>query len=227
MELVMGDRRWPVGPGETAMVPAGAMHRDAFETAEDLDILFCSFTWPPADAYFQRVDNDTLAQMSTDRRTQLRAMFDQLRADPPGEGPVDRTLLQVRLLAILVFILRQETGDAPAETQNASRRLMLRAKEYIHTHYGEYIGLEDIAAALHVSPYHLCHVFSRESDFTLFGYVMQVRMNEAKKLLRTSRLNVSEIGRAVGYRDPNYFSKAFRKHVGQSPTGYAASKPSD
>jgi two-component system response regulator YesN len=78
-----------------------------------------------------------------------------------------------------------------------------------------------------VSPYHLSHVFSRESDFTLWGYLMQVRMTEAKKLLRTGRLNVSEVGRAVGYEDPNYFSKAFRKHVGQSPTGYAASKSSE
>jgi AraC-like DNA-binding protein len=203
------------------------MHRDAFDPAEDLDILFCSFTWPPADAYFRCVDNDTLAQMPADRRAQLRATFDQLRAGPPGERPVDRALLQVRLLAILLFILRQEAGDTPAETEDASRRLMLRAKEYIHNHYGKCIGLDDIAGALHVSPYHLSHVFSRESDFTLWGYLMQVRMTEAKKLLRTGRLNVSEVGRAVGYEDPNYFSKAFRKHVGQSPTGYAASKSSE
>ncbi len=227
MELVMNDRCWPLGPGDTAMVPAGAMHRDAFDTAEDPDILFCAFTWPPADAYFRSVDNDTLAWMSSDRRTQLRAMFDQLRGDPAGERPVDRALLQVRLLAILLFILRQEAGDAPREVEDASRRLMLRAKEYIHNHYGECIRLDDIAAALHVSAYHLSHVFSRESDFTLWGYLMQVRMNEAKKLLLTGRLNVSEVARAVGYEDPNYFSKAFRKHVGLSPTEYAASKPSE
>ncbi|MBN2583643.1 MAG: AraC family transcriptional regulator [Planctomycetes bacterium] len=226
MELVMGDRRYRVGPGDTALVPAGAMHRDEFDTAKGLDILYCSFTWPLADAYFKRVDNDTLAAMSSDRRTQLVAMFDQLRADPPGESAASRALLRVRLLAILLFILRQQDDEPSPETESASRRLMLRAKEYVHAHYAECVGLNDIAEALRVSPYHLSHVFSQESDFSLFAYLMQVRMSKAKELLRVRRLNVSEVSRAVGYQDPNYFAKVFRKHVGKSPSAFAAARRS-
>jgi AraC-like DNA-binding protein len=226
MELVMGDRRYRVGPGDTAVVPAGTMHRDEFDTTTSLDALFCSFTWPLAEAYFERVGNDTLANMSADRRTQLVAMFDQIRADPLGESPASRALLRTRLLAILLFILRQEDDEPSPEEESASRHLMLQAKEYLHAHYSDCIALNEIATALRVSPYHLSHVFSQESDFSLFGYLMQVRMNKAKELLRARRQNVSEVSRAVGYQDPNYFSKAFRKHVGKSPSAYAAEKPS-
>lgn len=221
MELVVGDTRHKLQPGDTALVPDGTLHRDEFDTAEGLDILYCAFDWLPAAAYFKRVSNDIPASMSDDRRAQLIAMFDQLRADSMGDGPAERALLRARLMAILLFLLREATVQPAPETPSVSRHLMLRAKQYVHAHYADCIALEEIADALHVSPYHLSHVFSRESDFSLFAYLMQVRMDKAKELLVAGRANVAEVSRAVGYQDPNYFSKAFRKHVGQSPRQYA------
>ncbi len=221
MELVTADSRHRLGPGDTAVVASGSMHRDEFDTAEELDILYCAFDWPPADSYFRHVSNDVPARMSDDRRAQLIAMFDQLRAPSVGEGPAERALLRARLLAILLFLLCEALEQPPAEAPSVARNLMLRARQYVNVHYAECIALNDIADALHVSPYHLSHVFSRESDFSLFAYLMQVRMDKAKELLLAGRHNVSEVSRAVGYQDPNYFSKAFRKHVGQSPRQYA------
>lgn len=221
MELVTDDRRRRLGPGDTALVPAGTLHRDEFDTDEGLDILYCAFNWPPAARYFELVSNDAIASLSPDRRAQLTTMFDQLRSDTAGEGAADRALLRVRLLAVLLFLLREATERPSGDAASASRLLMLRAKQYVHAHYAECVALDDIAAALDVSGYHLSHVFSRESDFSLFAYLMQVRMDKAKELLAAGRLNVSQVSRAVGYQDPNYFSKAFRKHVGLSPRDYA------
>ncbi|MFW6154750.1 MAG: AraC family transcriptional regulator [Planctomycetota bacterium] len=221
MELVTEDRRRHLGPGDTALVPAGAMHRDEFDTEAGLDILYCAFDWPPAGWYFELVSNDTIAALSPDRRAQLAAMFDQLRTDTAGQGDADRALVRARLLAVLLFLLREATERPSRDAASAAQRLMLRAKQYIHDHYAECVALDDIAEALDVSGYHLSHVFSRESDFSLFAYLMQIRMNRAKELLAAGRLNVSQVSRAVGYQDPNYFSKAFRRHVGLSPREYA------
>lgn len=221
MELVIGRRRYGLGPGDTAVVPVGVEHRDEFDTDEGLDILYCAFQWSAADAWFRHVSNDTLRNMSADRRAQLRALFDQLRADGPGEGAADRALLRARLLTILLLMLRETVAEPSGEAPSAARQLMLRAREYVHAHYAECVALDDIAEALDVSPWHLSHVFSRESDFSLFAYLMQVRMDRARELLAEGRLNVSEVSRAVGYQDPNYFSKVFRKRVGSSPRDYA------
>ncbi|NLF31850.1 MAG: AraC family transcriptional regulator, partial [Planctomycetes bacterium] len=221
MELVTADRRRRLGPGDTALVPDGTWHRDAFDTHEGLDILYCAFDWPAATRYFEQVSNDTIAALDGDRRAQWTAMFDQLRSDTRGDGQADRALLRVRLLAVLLFLLREATGRPSREPSSASRQLMLRAKQYVHAHYAECVALDDIAEALDVSGYHLSHVFSRESDFSLFAYLMQVRMDKAKELLAAGGMNVSQVSRAVGYQDPNYFSKAFRRHVGLSPRQYA------
>ena len=71
-----------------------------------------------------------------------------------------------------------------------------------------------MASALHVSGYHLSHVFSRESNFSLFAYLTAVRMEKAKALLAEGELTVSQVAHAVGYATPNYFSKVFRKQCG-------------
>jgi len=71
-----------------------------------------------------------------------------------------------------------------------------------------------------VSPFHLSRMFSQESDFSLFEYLSEVRINEAKKLLRDGRLLVSEVAERTGYDNGNYFAKVFRRKVGCSPGKY-------
>jgi two-component system response regulator YesN len=55
---------------------------------------------------------------------------------------------------------------------------------------------------------------------TFVSYLMHIRMEEAKSLLRTTDLKAFEIADKVGYTDPNYFSFSFRKQVGISPKEY-------
>ena len=54
-------------------------------------------------------------------------------------------------------------------------------------------------------------------------WVLQVKMERARVLLRTRRLSVAEVGAAVGIADPYYFSKCFKKVIGQSPQAYRQS----
>jgi AraC-like DNA-binding protein len=70
--------------------------------------------------------------------------------------------------------------------------------------------------------YYLSHVFSEESDFSLFHYLTLLRLDRAKLHLREGRLNVAEVAAAVGYDNANHFSKLFRRHVGCAPREYAA-----
>ena len=70
----------------------------------------------------------------------------------------------------------------------------------------------------------LAHIFSKESGFTLSSFLTQVRMQKAAELLSDPAAQVAEVAYAVGYEDANYFSKAFRRHFGYSPTRYRVRK---
>jgi len=177
------------------------------------------------------VPPQALERLSPGCRSQLAALADLLRADLAQGGEMDQLVARSRVLTALMLIYRdlaptpEGTEERPAAAYGEVRRheLMSRARQYIQQHYARPVSLDDIAEELHVSGYYLSHVFSSESDFTLFSYLTTVRMERAKALLLGVGMNVSQIARAVGYQSPNYFSKVFRRHFGCSPREFVAS----
>ncbi|MDR0718358.1 MAG: helix-turn-helix domain-containing protein, partial [Treponema sp.] len=101
---------------------------------------------------------------------------------------------------------------------------LVKAIEFIHAHYTEGLQLSAAADAAQISPAYLSRLFSEHLKTTFIDYITDLRIENAEKLIRESRMNMKEIAFAVGYQDPNYFSKIFRKATGLPPTSYAIEK---
>lgn len=101
-------------------------------------------------------------------------------------------------------------------------RLMMRAKEYIESNFQlNSCSLSQLADTLEVSPYYLSRLFKRHGQDNFKDQVISLRMEKAKDLLRTTNLTTKEISHQIGYDDPNYFSRAFKKYAGMPATIYA------
>jgi two-component system response regulator YesN len=100
----------------------------------------------------------------------------------------------------------------------------MNAMEYIHEHYAEPIQLSSAAEAAKVSATYLSRLFSEYIQSTFIDYVTALRIEQAEKLIRETRLNIKEVAFAVGFQDANYFSKIFRKITGLPPSVYAVEK---
>ena len=85
----------------------------------------------------------------------------------------------------------------------------------------EHLSLGAVARSIATSRRQLQRVFC-EHDTSFRTEVQRVRMSRAAQLLRDERLAVSEVARAVGYRQPAQFSKAFRRHHGVPPSALRA-----
>lgn len=95
------------------------------------------------------------------------------------------------------------------------------AMQYIlYNYYYPDISLEFLARNLAISKNYLCKIFHDSTGKTPIEYLIELRMEDARKRLTQSNGTVSEIAKAVGYRDPLYFSKEFRKKYGKSPVQY-------
>lgn len=94
------------------------------------------------------------------------------------------------------------------------------AMDYIRKNYARKISLEDIAAFLNLSPTYFSNLFKKETGDNFSNYLTTVRMEEAKRLLRQSNMNIAEIADHVGYGDARYFSRMFVKTVGLKPSQY-------
>jgi two-component system response regulator YesN len=89
---------------------------------------------------------------------------------------------------------------------------------YIAAHYGEQISLEDAAAYAGISPAHLSRLFSVETGTTFSHQLAQHRITRACKELREGKRSIKEISALCGYPDANYFSRAFKKLLGLTPS---------
>lgn len=90
----------------------------------------------------------------------------------------------------------------------------------IQNQYTENLSLDDVAQQVFISPYYLSHLFREELGVTFLEYLTRTRMDEAKRLLSDRSLTIMDISTQVGYEDPNYFSKVFKKNIGVSPNQY-------
>ncbi len=98
--------------------------------------------------------------------------------------------------------------------------LVQKTINYIHKNFSTISSIEEIASQLFVSYSHLRNVFKKELGITIYDYLLSVRMEEAKKLLSTSKMNLTQIAYKVGYSDYDYFKTVFAKYNGITPREY-------
>lgn len=96
---------------------------------------------------------------------------------------------------------------------------ILKAKEIIDHNYHQNLTLEEIARSVSISPYYFCRLFREELGVSFTEYLTKVRLGKAVDLLAQG-LSVKECCFALGYNDPNYFSRIFRKYYQVSPSEY-------
>lgn len=129
-----------------------------------------------------------------------------------------------RLVALSHALLAElaETSGGRSEMLQAQAPQMLRLEALIADHMGDGWGAGDYATALHMTPGHLNRIVRRATGASLSSYLEVTVMTEACRLLAFTRLSVAEVGYRLGYTDPPYFSRRFRKRMGETPTGYRA-----
>jgi len=98
--------------------------------------------------------------------------------------------------------------------------IIAKAVDYMLEHYKQDITLGSLSKELTISPGYFSRLFKEELGTPFKNYLTGIRMFRAKELLLKGSLTVSEIASEVGYQDPNYFSEAFKKHEGMSPSEY-------
>lgn len=108
-------------------------------------------------------------------------------------------------------------------TVSRKQNLVNDALHYIDGHYNEEITIDQIAQELLISPTYLSRIFKEVQDISIINYLIDIRMNHAATLLKESNLAVKEVAELVGYQDPLYFSKQFKKYFGETPTNYKQS----
>lgn len=104
--------------------------------------------------------------------------------------------------------------------QNPSGVLIDHLKTYIAEHLGEDLSLNRLAQHVHMNPSYLSRVFSQHTNEQLIPFITKLKMEQAQSMLLGGQMKIGEIAKRLGYDNPNYFAKLFRKSTGKSPQDY-------
>lgn len=99
-------------------------------------------------------------------------------------------------------------------------KIMDKVMIYISNNIKKNITLEEISKYVNMSPSYFSRTFKKEIGMNYTTYLMNKKMEVAKKLLADTTIPVNNIALELSYKEANYFSKVFRRHVGKTPTAY-------
>ena len=121
--------------------------------------------------------------------------------------------------ADLAAQLRRVGTGAGARAPQTSL-LVKQAIAYMQAEHQRPLSRQEIAASLGISQAYLSTIFQQELGLTPWDYLNRYRVARARTLLRESGVSVTEVAVRVGFNDPSYFGRVFRRVVGCSPQQY-------
>ena len=128
-------------------------------------------------------------------------------------------LLAMYLQQIFLLVQRTRQERKPTVTTYIQEE-MEYARRYFNEHYNEPISIQEYAESRNMSVCYFQRNFKQIVNHTPMQYLLTIRVNNAASLLETTDYSMAEIAAIVGYEDPLYFSRVFRKIKGMSPTEY-------
>jgi AraC-like DNA-binding protein len=123
-------------------------------------------------------------------------------------------------LTLLLVGVSRLAADVVGDLRLNDEPLLAEVFGFIEERYREPISLKDVARAVSLSRGHLTTVVRRKTGRTVQEWIAERRMSEARRLLLQTDLAVEEVGRRVGYGDPGYFVRSFRRAHGMTPLGW-------
>ena len=140
----------------------------------------------------------------------------------------DRSKAVNALMTSLVNANRQEACEITRKfletlldsQRDDSNEIISKTKRYIQENLSRDISVTSIAETFYLTPNYFSRLFKRVTGEGCNEYIVRKRIEQAQLLLETTNFKSGQIASMVGYRDNNYFSLAFKKYVGVSPTQY-------
>ncbi|RAP77025.1 helix-turn-helix domain-containing protein [Paenibacillus montanisoli] len=136
-------------------------------------------------------------------------------------------LIKCYLETFLLRLLRRQTMNpravqlSSAAKERTNDELAHHIAKYLDDRLDEAVSLEDISRTFMVGKTKLKELFKRTTGYSVMAYAANARMEKAKLMIRENTDNMTEIAEKLGFSSIHYFSKAFKKHAGMTPTEYA------
>ncbi len=131
-----------------------------------------------------------------------------------------KTVIELHIKFLLVFLYRNYKKNFPAIAQNSSTNIILNIQKYIEEHYNEDITLKKLSKLFYTDMYYLSHLFKKLTGFTFKEYLILQRLSKSRDLLLYTSQSITLVGLNSGFNCVNHFIRTFKKFQGLTPLQY-------
>jgi AraC family transcriptional regulator of arabinose operon len=218
----VGDSSLVYQENELLLFPPGVPHhygRD--EHSEHWDHLWIYFIPRPYWVDWLKWDVNTLgigktAVSDAAQLIGLRDLFYEVIRHNSDSAPLSEALAMNALERLILTCFQMQ----PISNRHAHDPRINAVCDYLNEHIAEELKIETLARMVFLSPSRLAHLFKTELGQTIYAWREVQRINRARLLIQSTPLPVFKVAQSVGYDDPVYFTRIFRKHNGIPPVAY-------
>jgi YesN/AraC family two-component response regulator len=155
-------------------------------------------------------------------QNQLENLFHKMLLESQAKSSSHLLFLQTLLVQLLILSSRQMDAGHEQHLGHPSsmHEKVSEIVQYINDHFADPLNLASVAGQFYISPYYLCRIFKEATGFTFNEYLSGVRLKEAQRLLRETRLKVVQIVEKAGFGSIAQFGRVFKEANGISPVNY-------
>jgi transcriptional regulator GlxA family with amidase domain len=151
------------------------------------------------------------------RDTAMVSLMELIIRELQGGGPRSRLLLDSLENAIASTLFRALGEARPKRAFGLNHAKLRRVITFMESDFAEDIGLAELAKVAQLSPNHFVQAFRDATGVPPYRWLMNLRIERAKEMLRLGQASVTTVGLACGFGSAAHFSTAFRRHEGVSP----------
>ena len=212
--------------GDIVITPAG--EPKALRHQEEAEVLKIKLAPPlleriAAEAGCAKARESLLKDHFGTRDPQLQHLCREFRAELERERIGARLYVESLGLQLALYLLRHYSTVSPvidAGTGRLPPHKLRRAIDYMNAHLRDELTLQGIANALSISPFHFAHLFKHTTGLSPHRYVIELRLERAKALLRNTEMPIAEVAQQVGYWNTSHFAVAFHRATGFTPRAF-------
>lgn len=129
-------------------------------------------------------------------------------------------MIKIKLENLLIELIRNKSDITSDEAGDATDDKAQAIARYLNENFKEKIRLSELCFLFGTNCTTLCGSFRSAYGETIISYINKLKIKEAKRLMRSSNYNLTEISSIVGFSSVHYFSRIFKQYEKQSPTAY-------
>lgn len=226
----------PIGPNDLIIIKPGQPHKFSVKSESGCEFIVLNFKFqnqmvgevsqiPLSDFlnFVSSKESGPFISLKVSQKNEIIILLNRILKEKQSDELGSDLLERLMVLELFVYISRALKMEWENSIKNRSpkvKELIHVSVNYIKNNFERDIALADIARFVFLSPSYFTRAFKEETGVSPINYLLKIRVERAKELLRETQMKISDIALSVGFANQQRFNEIFKKYAGLTPLQY-------